>query len=72
MSTSGNRSARSTGSSDGLLARKGELPAFELVCLFDDLEAPTEVTVFEPDSPDITATWISTDAAHAVPLERAR
>lgn len=53
---------------DGL--HRDEFPTFDLVCLFDDPDHPREVTVFEPDAADVTATWITADAAHTVPLER--
>lgn len=47
-------------------------PAFELECLFDDLEAPTEVTVFYPRGERTVTEWITADVETAVPLGDAR
>lgn len=53
--------------------RLGRFPEFELACLYDDEDDPTEVTVFPQRFEDDLATnWITIDVAHAVPLDRVR
>lgn len=47
-----------------------DLPSFDLACHYDDTEDPAEVTVFDPDSADVTTTWLTVDAESAVPLDR--
>jgi hypothetical protein len=48
-------------------------PEFDLAYLFDDPDDPREVTVFsDAAGDDITTTWITIDAEHAVPIEQAR
>lgn len=47
-----------------------ELPQFELSFLFDDQDAPTEVTIFHPGADERAASrWITIDSRHAVPLD---
>lgn len=45
------------------------LPTFGLSFGVDDVEAPTQVTVFADDLDEIETHWITIDAAHAVPLD---
>jgi hypothetical protein len=48
-------------------------PDFELDCLLDDWEAPSEVTVFSTmtDS-EMRTQWITVSEDHAVPLDQVR
>lgn len=49
------------------------LPRFELSCLFDSEDDPTEVTVFpESDNFDISTNWITADIEGAIPLDQIR
>lgn len=49
------------------------LPNFELSYLFDNRDAPSEVTIFpESDNYDISTNWITVDKTTAVPLEDLR
>jgi hypothetical protein len=52
--------------------RLEELPEFELEYLFDDDDAPTEVTVFADDPETLSTRWITVDRDYAVPLEEVR
>lgn len=50
-----------------------ERPHFELEFLYDDPSAPTEVTIFEPETLQRGATeWLTIDHEHAVPLQETR
>ena len=54
-------------------AELDELPEFELCFLFDDQDAPTEVTIFQPGVDERSATrWLTIDSDHAVDLEQIR
>lgn len=46
----------------------GELPSFTLEFGVDDLDEPTEVTVYDSTGPDPTTTWLSADVDTAVDL----
>lgn len=49
------------------------LPEFELECMYDDWEEPTEVTVFSTDDEDSLYTaWLTIDCDHAVSLTALR
>lgn len=52
-------------------AGAGTLPSFELDCLFDDVDDPTEVTVFVTGSQTVSE-WITADVDTAVPLDEIR
>jgi len=46
-----------------------ELPEFELECMYDDWDDPSEVTIFSTDDEDSLYTaWITVDREHAVEL----
>jgi len=45
-----------------------ELPTFDLDCTVDDVDHPSEVTVYSPWEGDVTTHWLSIDLAHAVDL----
>ncbi|MFB6122344.1 MAG: hypothetical protein ABEJ78_02655 [Haloferacaceae archaeon] len=47
-----------------------ETPEFDLECIYDDPENPAELTIFSPESEDLTTEWITTDRSTAVPLEK--
>ena len=48
-----------------------EFPRFELSCLFDSEDEPTEVTVFpESNDFDISTNWITVDVSWAIPLDQ--
>lgn len=49
-----------------------ESPDFELECLFDDMENPTEVTVFFPEGERTATEWITADETVAVPVDDLR
>jgi hypothetical protein len=50
-----------------------DLPEFELDCLFDNRDDPTEVTVFPAgDDGTLSTQWLSVDIAHAVSLDEVR
>ncbi|MFB6081649.1 MAG: hypothetical protein ABEJ67_02390 [Halanaeroarchaeum sp.] len=54
-------------------AELDELPEFELSVLFDDQDAPAEVTIFHPGADERSATrWITIDSRYAVPLDEIR
>jgi len=49
-----------------------DAPEFDLECLFDDAEHPTEVTVFSPD-PDRTPTeWLTAERASTISIDEIR
>jgi len=61
--------------SDGASAGDGTLagtPEYELSCLFDDTDDPSEVTVFSPVGERTVTEWITADLATSVPLDQAR
>lgn len=41
---------------------------FDLECLYDDMENPSEVTVFTPEGAATATEWITIDRSQAVPL----
>ncbi|MEF8783430.1 MAG: hypothetical protein V5A39_10715 [Haloarculaceae archaeon] len=45
---------------------------FELEYLYDDGAEPAELTVFDPDSSDISTAWMTVDVGIAVSLDRIR
>lgn len=48
-------------------------PRFELQCHVDDVDEPTEVTVFTgTQTVELATQWVSIDAEHAVSLDGAR
>lgn len=49
---------------------KDDLPEFDLEYYYDDPDDPEEVTVFHPNSADMTTTWITANIDHTVPLSR--
>lgn len=49
-----------------------EQPEFELACLFDDLDDPTEVTIFYPRGARTVTEWITADVATSVSLDEVR
>ncbi|ELY32835.1 hypothetical protein C498_07245 [Haloferax volcanii DS2] len=42
---------------------------FDLECIYDDPENPTELTVFSPKSEELTTSWITVDRGSAVSLD---
>lgn len=53
-------------------ATTDDSPAFELECLFDDMDDPTTVTVFYPRGPRTVTEWITADVESSVRLDRIR
>jgi hypothetical protein len=50
-----------------------QLPEFELECMYDDWDEPSEVTIFSTDEADSLYTaWLTTDRSNAVSLEDVR
>jgi hypothetical protein len=47
-------------------------PEYELDCLYDDCDDPSELTIFSPTSPGLATEWVTADASSAVPLDRDR
>ncbi len=46
-----------------------QLPEFELECMYDDWDEPTEVTVFSTaDGDSLYTAWLTADRDHAVSL----
>jgi hypothetical protein len=45
---------------------------FELEWLYDDGAEPAELTVFDPDSSNISTAWMTVDVGVAVSLDRVR
>lgn len=50
-----------------------ELPEFELECMYDDWDDPSDVTIFSTDDEDSLYTaWLTIDETHAVGLDEIR
>ncbi|EMA03835.1 hypothetical protein SAMN05443574_102347 [Haloarcula vallismortis] len=49
-----------------------ETPEFELDCLYDDPEDPSELTIFPSDSHQSVTEWVTADRSAAVSLEELR
>ncbi|MXR50537.1 hypothetical protein GRX03_02800 [Halovenus sp. WSH3] len=49
-----------------------EQPEFELECLFDDMQEPTELTIFTPEGEATASEWITVDRHSAVPVTEIR
>jgi len=49
-----------------------KLPEFELNCIFDDIENPTEVTLFSPATERTLTQWVTADTADAIELSEIR
>lgn len=49
-----------------------ELPEFEVECIFDDVETPTEVTVFSPETERTLTEWVTADTSDAMDLSGIR
>ena len=47
-------------------------PSARLVHQVDDVEAPTELTVYSLDASDLTTHWLTVNIDGAVPIERMR
>jgi hypothetical protein len=47
-------------------------PEFELECLFDDMEEPTELTIFTPEGSATASEWITIDRPSAVSVTEIR
>jgi hypothetical protein len=47
-------------------------PQYELDCLFDEEETPSEVTVFVDEVGELATKWLTIDIDHAVPLDEVR
>ncbi|SEO04952.1 hypothetical protein SAMN05216388_1007147 [Halorientalis persicus] len=46
-----------------------QLPEFELECMYDDWDDPTEVTIFSTaDGDSLYTAWLTADRDHAVSL----
>lgn len=52
--------------------RLDDQPEFELECLFDDMEEPSELTIFTPDGSATASEWITVDRRDAVPVDQIR
>ena len=49
------------------------LPEFDLECMYDDWDDPSEVTVFSTDERDsLCSAWLTVDRDHAEPLSSVR
>jgi hypothetical protein len=57
---------------DPVVEEVATTPEFELECLYDDSENPSELTVFCPEEGKLTTEWITVDRGTAVPLESVR
>lgn len=53
-------------------ADRRELPEFEVECIFDDVETPTEVTIFSPETERTLTEWVSAKTSDAVDLSGIR
>lgn len=49
-----------------------ESPKFELECLFDDVDNPSELTIFSPDGTHTATEWITVERAAAVSIDELR
>jgi len=50
-----------------------QLPAFELECMYDDWDDPSEVTVFSTaDDDSLYTAWLTVEREHAVSLTEIR
>lgn len=56
----------------GVDGELNEQPDFELECLFDDMEEPTELTIFTPEGEATASEWITVDRQSAVPVTQLR
>ena len=50
----------------------GNVAGFDLKCLYDDMENPSEITVFTPEGAATATEWITIDRTQAVPLSQIR
>lgn len=63
--------AHETQTADG--NRIGQYPEFELAYLFDVVDNPREVTIFNAGwNADLSTEWLTADVGTAVPLEEVR
>ncbi|EMA19854.1 MULTISPECIES: DUF7511 domain-containing protein [Haloarcula] len=49
-----------------------ETPEFELDCLYDDPENPSELTIFPSDCQQSVTEWVTADRSATVSLEELR
>ncbi|MFU1781007.1 hypothetical protein ACM16X_06485 [Haloarcula japonica] len=49
-----------------------ETPEFELDCLYDDPENPSELTIFPSDRQQSVTEWVTADRSATVSLEKLR
>jgi hypothetical protein len=49
-----------------------ELPEFEIDCIFDDTETPTEVTLILPETERTLTEWMTADTSDAMDLSEIR
>ncbi|MFB6222997.1 MAG: hypothetical protein ABEH86_04910 [Haloarcula sp.] len=49
-----------------------ESPEFELNCLYDDPEDPSELTIFSSDLQKSMTEWVTADRSTIIPLDRIR
>jgi hypothetical protein len=50
-----------------------ELPEFELECMYDDWDNPSDVTIFSTaDDDSLYTAWLTVDREHAVGLDEIR
>ncbi|EMA34225.1 DUF7511 domain-containing protein [Haloarcula japonica] len=49
-----------------------ETPEFELDCLYDDPEDPSELTIFPSDRQQSVTEWVTADRSATVSLEKLR
>ena len=49
-----------------------ETPEFELDCLYDDPEDPSELTIFPSDLQQSVTEWVTADRSAAVSLDELR
>ena len=52
------------------MAKTVEPEPYTLVCMADDKDDPSEVTISDPhEDADLSACWVTVDADHAIPEE---
>jgi hypothetical protein len=57
----------------GVVVDRTALPTFELEWAVDDADDPSEVTLFsDGEGDDLTVSWLTIDADHAVPIDEIR
>jgi hypothetical protein len=47
-------------------------PEFDLECLFDDAENPSELTIFSPERGRAATEWLTVERSAAIPVDEIR